>query len=120
RSKEGKINLLQRVTAVEGVALGGNKAGVGNDAAKLAFIGAVFHAGGKHHIFFDENAADIVGAELQADLADFDPRREPARLDVIDVVEIQPAHRQCFQIIDRKSTRLNSSHRTISYAVFCL
>src|SRR5437867_6231472 len=23
-------------------------------------------------------------------------------------------------IIDRKSTRLNSSHRTISYAVFCL
>src|SRR5438094_2034987 len=24
------------------------------------------------------------------------------------------------QILDRKSTRLNSSHRTISYAVFCL
>src|SRR5437867_10549733 len=26
----------------------------------------------------------------------------------------------CSQLIDRKSTRLNSSHRTISYAVFCL
>src|SRR5207248_7193164 len=25
-----------------------------------------------------------------------------------------------FQVRDRKSTRLNSSHRTISYAVFCL
>src|SRR5437867_9848495 len=25
-----------------------------------------------------------------------------------------------FQFRDRKSTRLNSSHRTISYAVFCL
>src|SRR5437867_13068968 len=25
-----------------------------------------------------------------------------------------------YQGIDRKSTRLNSSHRTISYAVFCL
>src|SRR5437867_1679524 len=25
-----------------------------------------------------------------------------------------------FQDVDRKSTRLNSSHRTISYAVFCL
>src|SRR5437762_11487126 len=25
-----------------------------------------------------------------------------------------------FRIIDRKSTRLNSSHRCISYAVFCL
>src|SRR5437867_10318049 len=24
------------------------------------------------------------------------------------------------QLVDRKSTRLNSSHRTISYAVFCL
>src|SRR5207248_10915641 len=24
------------------------------------------------------------------------------------------------EILDRKSTRLNSSHRTISYAVFCL
>src|SRR5207248_7531289 len=28
------------------------------------------------------------------------------------------AHRQA--VSDRKSTRLNSSHRTISYAVFCL
>src|SRR5207248_7496354 len=26
----------------------------------------------------------------------------------------------CIPIQDRKSTRLNSSHRTISYAVFCL
>src|SRR5437867_4379888 len=25
----------------------------------------------------------------------------------------------CYSILDRKSTRLNSSHRTISYAVFC-
>src|SRR5438094_4078142 len=25
-----------------------------------------------------------------------------------------------FEVLDRKSTRLNSSHRTISYAVFCL
>src|SRR5207248_11665232 len=27
---------------------------------------------------------------------------------------------QAISFIDRKSTRLNSSHRTISYAVFCL
>src|ERR1039457_72281 len=26
----------------------------------------------------------------------------------------------CFALIDRKSTRLNSSHLVISYAVFCL
>src|SRR5207248_10441870 len=28
--------------------------------------------------------------------------------------------RHLIGVIDRKSTRLNSSHRTISYAVFCL
>src|SRR5207248_8379035 len=28
--------------------------------------------------------------------------------------------RWCWRRADRKSTRLNSSHRTISYAVFCL
>src|SRR5207248_7678237 len=27
---------------------------------------------------------------------------------------------KCLEELDRKSTRLNSSHRTISYAVFCL
>src|SRR5207248_11236863 len=30
------------------------------------------------------------------------------------------ARGRCFVAPDRKSTRLNSSHRTISYAVFCL
>src|SRR5207248_11143995 len=30
------------------------------------------------------------------------------------------AHSLCVREKDRKSTRLNSSHRTISYAVFCL
>src|SRR5688572_32364347 len=28
--------------------------------------------------------------------------------------------RNCHEILDRKSTRLNSSHSQISYAVFCL
>src|SRR5437867_5449996 len=41
------------------------------------------------------------------------PEREPAR------AAFQDAHAQA-GIPDRKSTRLNSSHRTISYAVFCL
>src|SRR2546426_6738084 len=35
--------------------------------------------------------------------------------------ELLPAHRRWFQLRrDRKSTRLNSSHLVISYAVFCL
>src|SRR5207248_9745538 len=37
-------------------------------------------------------------------------------------LEWQPADATCEEplTVDRKSTRLNSSHRTISYAVFCL
>ena len=31
-----------------------------------------------------------------------------------------PYHRRRVGVVDRKSTRLNSSHITISYAVFCL
>src|SRR3712207_7059314 len=31
-----------------------------------------------------------------------------------------PDHRQLPALLDRKSTRLNSSHANISYAVFCL
>src|SRR5437867_6968062 len=33
---------------------------------------------------------------------------------------VAPLDRATFEPQDRKSTRLNSSHRTISYAVFCL
>ena len=58
------------------------------------------HAGGEDDVFLDQDAADVVGAELQAHLADLDPRRQPARLDVIDVVEVEAADGQRLQIID--------------------
>src|ERR1035437_7344734 len=38
----------------------------------------------------------------------------------IKVSEISPELRQQLGYTDRKSTRLNSSHANISYAVFCL
>src|SRR3712207_7231150 len=34
--------------------------------------------------------------------------------------EIGPFHQALVGLLDRKSTRLNSSHANISYAVFCL
>jgi len=55
---------------------------------------------GVHHVFLNQNAADVVGAKLQANLANLDARREPTRLNVIDVVEIQAADRERLQIID--------------------
>src|SRR5580704_2166796 len=91
---------LQRVGVVQRVALGGDESGVRDDAAEFAFVGAVAHAGGVDDIFFDQDAADVVGTELQSDLADFDSRRQPARLNVIDVVEIKAADGERFQIID--------------------
>src|SRR5207248_11166717 len=35
-------------------------------------------------------------------------------------ITIQAKSKKQLDALDRKSTRLNSSHRTISYAVFCL
>ena len=46
-------------------------------------------------------------------LADFDSRRQPARLNVVDVVEIEPADRQRFQIIHRRGFRNFLSERRI-------
>src|SRR5256885_6053910 len=55
----------------------------------------------------------------------FDQPAESGRLDVGGVDERQPVqrdrkHQDEQQPGDRKSTRLNSSHLVISYAVFCL
>src|SRR5947209_15331823 len=39
---------------------------------------------------------------------------------LMDVAQPSWNHKGCATSIDRKSTRLNSSHANISYAVFCL
>src|SRR5258708_21676632 len=107
------LQLLERVGAIERVALGGDEAGVGDDAAEFRFVGAVADAGGVHHVFFDQYTADVVGAELQADLADLDAGSEPAGLDVINIVEIQTADGERFQVIDRCGFRNFLAERRI-------
>src|SRR5256885_9278977 len=37
-----------------------------------------------------------------------------------DLTGLAPANSYRMEVVDRKSTRLNSSHLVISYAVFCL
>src|SRR2546422_9492883 len=56
-----------------------------------------------------------------------EPRGEFAPVYVNDSLTVDFADREqferhhlCFRVRDRKSTRLNSSHGYISYAVFCL
>src|SRR5437867_13336428 len=58
--------------------------------------------------------SDRDGRALQAARANFDAAglADAVVLTEADVLDMKPP--------DRKSTRLNSSHRTISYAVFCL
>src|SRR3712207_7650716 len=57
----------------------------------------------------DVGAPFDVGVADRVDRGDRGLRRRRARRDRDDVV-----------VLDRKSTRLNSSHANISYAVFCL
>src|SRR2546429_6622256 len=51
--------------------------------------------------------------------AELEARRQTTSLQRADSVPFRP-DRQRFPLADRKSTRLNSSHGYISYAVFCL
>jgi hypothetical protein len=64
KTSGGRTFSLQRVGIIERVALGGDETRVGDDAAQLAFVGAVADAGGVDDIFFDQDAAHVVGAEL--------------------------------------------------------
>src|SRR5204863_7210266 len=71
-------------------------------------------------------ALPAVGGGGRADLRQHrvaDPRLRRNTLDGEDLGESRGtgyAHLVVLRVIDRKSTRLNSSHVEISYAVFCL
>src|SRR5690349_23094067 len=52
----------------------------------------------------------VLGLLLEAELAEIQGQ----------VALVQDSHDDLFAVEDRKSTRLNSSHVEISYAVFCL
>src|SRR5690348_17917736 len=71
------------------------------------FRSADAHAGAVDGHDAAEGHGDLVGHERLGRLVDHERRRQPSG---------QPGH----QPLDRKSTRLNSSHPSISYAVFCL
>src|SRR5207244_2899550 len=70
----------------------------------------------------DQGLADLVGQRQSQRRARLRVRDFYGRLCPTKVVQFQCAdisHTQS-QSVDRKSTRLNSSHQIISYAVFCL
>src|SRR3712207_8550117 len=64
-----------------------------------------------------------VGEDLVADPVVAHVRREAeleVRLDGVEPVLLELVGLELVEQADRKSTRLNSSHANISYAVFCL
>src|SRR5699024_11614983 len=63
--------------------------------------------------YFLTNPDDIVAAEISGVMA-------ATILAIVNVVATYFAFRFIDKVGDRKSTRLNSSHASISYAVFCL
>src|SRR6266705_4596359 len=83
------------------------------DAARCA------HEGGQQiELLWREIHPLALHDDLEAVPGDLEVARLEALLPVRDIAPLaSPDHRAD---PDRKSTRLNSSHRTISYAVFCL
>src|SRR5207249_973234 len=65
-----------------------------------------------------EAAARKLGVELQVIYADNDAITQSTQL--LKAIQAEESHRPNAIVLDRKSTRLNSSHVSISYAVFCL
>src|SRR5207248_6563402 len=89
----------------------------------LSLFSFLFYGFGNNlyfHSFPTRRSSDLYVVEHDAE----QPYRQPVeqvelRLRRRAIGRAQPEHQQQIPR-DRKSTRLNSSHRTISYAVFCL
>src|SRR4051794_6676555 len=87
--------------AVERVALHRRLAERADDANELVRRRAVRGAGGRDDVLLDHHRAEVVRAERERDLADLHALRDPRGLDVVDVVEVDPAHRLCEQVVER-------------------
>src|SRR6266568_7008903 len=90
--------LIQEVSAIERIALDRTEPRVGDQAAELLLGRGIGYPGGAHHVLLDQDAAHVVAAEAQSDLADFMARGEPGGLHVQDVVQIDAGDRQRLQV----------------------
>src|SRR5260221_9487685 len=70
-------------------------------------------------LFRSHRPADAGAFDL-SDLHRIGSRAAPCRSAAVRPDWQQPRHHRARRAEDRKSTRLNSSHTVISYAVFCL
>src|SRR5690625_6372625 len=75
------------------------------------YVGCLEHGVKRHKALFGARSRRIIPEDTHAQ--QFQTVGKPR-------THISTADNPHYQIIDRKSTRLNSSHVAISYAVFCL
>ena len=79
---------FQRIRAVKRIALRWNETGIRYDSPQFALVRAIPHSGGENDVLFDQDTADIIRPELQSDLAHLDAWCQPARLNMVYVVQI--------------------------------
>src|SRR6266568_7583887 len=70
--------------------------------------------------FFNDTATTEIYTLSLHDALPIRPRRKRSITSAFSRSSIRPCSRPTRDSRDRKSTRLNSSHSSISYAVFCL
>ena len=71
-------------------------------------------AGLRHDIFLNHDAAEIVRAKFQRDLANFQTLRDPRALDVLEIIEVNARQRLRAQIFVR------ADHRRFQFRVLGL
>ena len=96
-------NLIQQAIPV--VALMRFVAQIGNQPLHVGDGHAEGRAGLADDIFLNHDAAEVVRAEFQRNLADFQTLRDPRALDVGEIIQVNPAQRLRPQILVRADRR---------------
>src|SRR5690242_2353745 len=84
------------------------------------FIGLAYFAEIPAVLFDVQRGRPSTGMPTRTQQADLISCAYASHGDTKHVLLLPEDPRECFEFGDRKSTRLNSSHMSISYAVFCL
>src|SRR5688572_27685971 len=79
---------IQKIRAVQGIALLGNETCVANHAAQFLFAGAMMGPGSRNHVFLDHDTAYVVASEAEPELACFQSLSDPGRLNVVEILQV--------------------------------
>src|SRR5258706_15121073 len=85
---EKTLNLIQKIGAIERVALLRNEARVANQAAQFLFGRLMIRASGAHHVLFDHDRAHVVPTKTQPELAGLESRSHPRGLNIQNILQI--------------------------------